>query len=243
MIQSSAMKRKIIAKCRVIVCGAIIATALSVVYGGVNIRPITDTIRWQTYLPADADKPVSWRWEGAADCAYLTVTGHIERIVTGPLKIVRSAGAKYGSYNLGPLVSGSKETRLYDMVLELRNGEETIERQFARVAVLPTALELKKAPPSRTWRQTDRSVVHIVPYSSEWTNATLSAGSASLTMTSQDGVENSVALEGVSGFAPLDVVSMMSGDEKQFDVILDFDDTPVWHASLTAKCALVFVIK
>ena len=85
--------------------------------------------------------------------------------------------------------------------------------------------------------------MHIVPYSSEWTNATLSAESASLTMTSQDGVENSVALEGVSGFAPLDVVSMMSGDEKQFDVILDFDDTPVWHASLTAKCALAFVIR
>ena len=209
----------------------------------ITVRAADNAIRWQTCLPSNAGAPLMWRWDDDADSAYLTITCHVERMVAGPFEINRTSGAKYGSYGINGLVGDVDSAHLYDLVLEMRNGEEVTSSKSARLAVLPTAIALRKASPSRLWRLVDKSDVYIVSYDRSWSNATLTAESASLAMIPEVGSESSVELDGIAGFVPLYVGSFMSGSVHQASLELKFDNVSVWDASLAARVAMSFVIR
>lgn len=209
----------------------------------ITLRPVGDGIRWQTCLGPAGNGTVTWRWDDGADSASLTVTCHVERTVIGPVGIARAAGEKYGSYEFGSSWKGARRIRLYDFALVMSGDGNVLASQSARVALHPDSIDVRKPSPSRDWRVVDRSAVYAVPYDRSWSGATSAAGAVSLGTVTAEGTGVSAELDGVSGFAPLDVSPLMSGSVRNAEAGLEFDGVTAWEASMTARCASIFVVR
>ena len=199
-----------------------ILAAASAVAAGVTILPPSDARVWQTVF--ESSQPLSWRWEGEAASATLTVSNLLTSGVE-TIPVPRSAGARNGAcaiaYAAGAAPCGEA---LYDVVLrQLDAGDAVIDTQTARLAYLPEAFTLVK---ERHLGIAESA--RPVAYDSAWTNATENAAGASFTFTPREGSAATESLIGTSGY--------FAAGRRYGHLALDFDDLPtIWTADLAPR--------
>ena len=161
----------------------------------VLVRSRANGRQWQTDY--SADKPLTWRWEGA-DSAEITVTNHANGTVTGSV-VVRSEGDDYGTLPLSDVKdsSGRMADAVFDVGIVLKKGDSASYSLFARVARVtgagcnagPTVLKSQKSQ----WGFV-KSASAVVPYDTVW-----QAGAAGAEVT----FDSVAVASGKSGYAPV----------------------------------------
>lgn len=156
---------------------------------------------WQTvFSPED---PLEWRWEQESASATVTVSNLVTGVVSVSAPVVRSAGARNGSYAMPSLDGADNGEALVDVVLEQKDGDSAVlATSRARLAFLPGTdggtfdLDLRDKPKG--------DGVRVVAFDGCWVNDQPST-SAEASFVAGENPPEVWALEGGSGYFPLAV--------------------------------------
>ena len=190
---------------------------------GVIVRSPDHGRTWQVLL--EPDEPLRWTWTDKSTTATLTVTSHLGRVSSATCRIERAAGEDTGSWTFEAPAGES----LHDMVLTLYAGTRAVETYAARIVVLPKSFNVLPAG-SSSWRCVKGGTPRPVPYDAAWQTNALDAF-----VLSGGGVTMSHALDGTSGFEPLDLYGVLGDWYGPFTAALASGEETVSAAELVRR--------
>ena len=190
------------------------AANVGVATEGITVRPSTSGRIWQvSYAP---NEPVKWPWISDSTSAQLTVTSYSGRTKVSVYEIVREEDEYFGSYQL----PSSDKEQLFDLEVKLLAGEKVLETLSARVAVLPEKIDVL-VEGSVAWKTVRDRFPRPVAYDAAWKDPTAESTVFSV---SRDSETQNFAMQGDSGFEPLDMTTRLGAQDGEFSVALTFND-------------------
>ena len=196
---------------------------------GITVRPSGVGGRiWQvSYAP---NEPVRWPWVGESTSARLTVVSYSGRTKTTVHEIEREEGEYFGSYQLPT----DEKEQLFDLEVSILAWEKELETLSARVAVLPKKINVL-VEGSDAWKTVKDRSPRPIAYDVAWKDSTTESAAFSI---AKDGQSQTFAMQGASGFEPLDMTTRLGAQSGEFSVALTFDDDE--EAMLTADLLRTF---
>ncbi|MBR6587681.1 MAG: hypothetical protein IKK82_09690 [Kiritimatiellae bacterium] len=204
------------------------AANVGVATEGITVRPSTSGRIWQvSYAP---NEPIKWPWISDSTSAQLTVTSYSGRTKVSVYEIVREEDEYFGSYQL----PSSDKEQLFDLEINLLAGEKVLETLSARVVVLPKKIDVL-VEGSDAWKTVRDRSPRPVAYDAAWRDPAATSTSFSV---SRDSEIQSFAMQGTSGFEPLDMTTRLGTQDGEFAVALTFNDDEA--ATFSADLRRVF---